>query len=138
MTMTPEEEIAALVARLRAEARLSGVPDERPPEGEASLQQLITRREAEELWAVSSDRPFLAKPGRWGQIRGALLTPIKFVLKKLMRWYVEPPFSDQRRFNATTLRLVDELHEQTGAAIARIERRVTRLEGEESGSPGPR
>lgn len=136
--MTPEEEVAALVARLRAEARLSGVPEERLAEGEIPLRQLIARREAEELWAVSSDRPFLSKPGRWGQIRGILLTPIKFVLKKLMRWYVEPPFSDQRRFNATTLRLVDELHEETGSAIARLEKRVIRLEEGESGSPGPR
>jgi hypothetical protein len=136
--MTPDEQVAALVARLRVEARLSGVPDERPSGAEGSLPPLVTRSTANEVWAVSSDRPFLSKPGRWGKTRGVLLTPIKLVLKKLMRWYVEPPFADQRTFNATTLRLVDELHEQTSAAIARFEERVARLEERDTNSQGRR
>jgi hypothetical protein len=121
------DEVAALIERLRAEARASGLPDQ-GPDSQGDLGPLSTRREAEELWAVTSDRAFLSKPGTWGRLRGALLTPFKLVLKKLMRWYVEPAFSDQRTFNAAVLRVVDEAHAQTSAAIAQLEERVTRLE----------
>jgi hypothetical protein len=86
------DEVAALIARLRAEARASGLPDQ-GPDSEGALGPLSTRREAE-----------------------------------LMRWYVEPAFSDQRTFNAAVLRVVDEAHAQTSAAIAQLEERVTRLE----------
>ena len=34
---------------------------------------------------------------------------VKAVLRKLMRWYVEPLAYDQRSFNAAVLRLVDDL-----------------------------
>jgi hypothetical protein len=37
---------------------------------------------------------------------------VKAVLRKLMRWYVEPVAYDQRSFNAVTLRLIDELDER--------------------------
>lgn len=37
---------------------------------------------------------------------------MKAVLRKLMRWYVEPLAYDQRSFNAAMLRLVDDLQEQ--------------------------
>lgn len=121
------DEVAALIERLRAEARASGLPDQEL-DSQGDLGPLSTRREAEELWAVTSDRAFLSKPGSWGRLRGALLTPFKLVLKKLMRWYVEPAFSDQRTFNAAVLRVVDEAHAQTSAAIAQLEERVTRLE----------
>jgi len=121
------DEVAALIERLRAEARASGVPDQGQAAG-TGLGPLSTRREAEELWAVSADRAFVSKPGGWGRLRGTLLTPLKFVLKKLMRWYVEPPFSDQRAFNAAALRLVDETHEQTSTTIAQLEERLARLE----------
>jgi hypothetical protein len=50
---------------------------------------------------------------------GGLATPAKAVLRKLMRWYVEPLAYDQRSFNAAALRLVDDL-----------ERRVAHLESE--------
>jgi hypothetical protein len=119
------DEVAALIERLRAEARASGLPDQGI---DADAAPLATRQEADELWAVTTDRAFLSKPGSWGRLRGALLTPLKLVLKKLMRWYVEPAFSDQRTFNAAVLRVVDEAHAQTSAAIAQLEERVTRLE----------
>jgi hypothetical protein len=35
-----------------------------------------------------------------------------------MRWYVEPPFADQRAYNNAVLRLIDDLDER----IARLER----------------
>ena len=52
-------------------------------------------------------------------MRGGVGTPAKAVLRKLMRWYVEPVADDQRSFNAAALRLIDDLEE-----------RVTRLEAE--------
>jgi hypothetical protein len=52
-------------------------------------------------------------------VRSGLGTPVKAVLRKLMRWYVEPLAYDQRSFNAASLRLLDDLHE-----------RVERLEAE--------
>jgi hypothetical protein len=133
-----DDEIAVLIARLRAEVRASGVPTEASAEAVARLAPLPARREAEEFWAVSSDRPFLSKPGRWGRIRGTLLTPVKLALKKLMRWYVEPAFIHQRTFNATVLRLIDELHAQTNGAIARLEDRIARLEEGDSSDSGSR
>ena len=49
-------------------------------------------------------------------------TPVKAVLRKLMRWYVEPLAYDQRSFNAATLRLVDDLQEQVDRLQAELER----------------
>jgi hypothetical protein len=40
-----------------------------------------------------------------------------------MRWYVEPPFADQRAFNNATLKLIDDLDERI--------RRLEKLEGQE-------
>ena len=117
-----EEEIAVLIARLRAEVRASGGPST-SSDGDVSAAPLATRQQAEELWAVTADRPFLSKPGRWGQLRGSLLAPVKLVLKKLMRWYVEPALMDQRTFNAAVLRLVDELQQQA-ASNTRTPRRA--------------
>src|SRR4051794_493049 len=82
------------------------------------------RREAEALWAVSADRPFLSRPGAWGRARGLALRPPKTVLRKLMRWYVEPLAADQRRFNAALLRLADALAERAEAERSRLERRL--------------
>jgi uncharacterized membrane protein YgcG len=46
----------------------------------------------------------------------------------MMRWYVEPAFSDQRTFNAAVLRVVDELHSKTAANVQALEERLARLE----------
>jgi hypothetical protein len=37
---------------------------------------------------------------------------VKWVLRKLMRWYVEPLAYDQRSFNAALLRLADDQEER--------------------------
>jgi hypothetical protein len=50
-------------------------------------------------------------------VRGGLGTPVKAVLRRLMRWYVEPVAYDQRSFNAAALRLIDDLEER----VARLE-----------------
>ncbi len=82
------------------------------------------RREADSLWAVSAERPFLSRPGTLGRARGIVLTPAKSVLRKLMRWYVEPFAAEQRRFNAAVLRLVDALSERADAGQTAVEERL--------------
>ena len=37
---------------------------------------------------------------------------MKLVLRRLMRWYVEPAFADQRAFNNAVLKLIDDLDER--------------------------
>ena len=46
---------------------------------------------------------------------------MKAVLRKLMRWYVEPLAYDQRSFNAAALRLIDDLQEQVDSLQAQLE-----------------
>jgi hypothetical protein len=96
---------AALFQALREEVRRSGAypggPDE--PGDRRGI-----RDEAERLWPVSADRNLRLRPG-W---RGGAGTPVKAVLRKLMRWYVEPLAYDQRSFNAAALRLIDDLQAQ--------------------------
>jgi hypothetical protein len=102
----PEEttDVAELFARLKAEVRASG-----PRRADVTPAQvrLSARDQAERLWAVSAERPIAGKAG-----------PVKSVLRRLMRWYVEPALADQRAFNDAVLKLVDDLDE-----------RVARLEG---------
>ena len=102
-------EVEELVSRLEFELSRSGSPDGRA--GQA-IAPLAARAEAERLAGVTADRPYLYKPGLAGRIRGIVLIPLKFVLRKLMRWYVEPVAADQRAFNASVLRLSDSLHQR--------------------------
>ena len=106
-----DEEVAAIFARLKEEVygrpRSAGDSDLPAPS--------VAREEAERLWPVSADRPFLEAPGPWGRMRSLAVWPGKAVLRRLMRWYVEPPLADQRRFNAAVLRLLDELSAQSGS-----------------------
>ena len=60
---------------------------------------------AERFWAVSADKPLEQRPGA----KGRLAFQVKRVLRKLMRWYVEPAFAEQRIVNDALLRLVDDL-----------------------------
>jgi hypothetical protein len=105
-------DVEALFVALREEIRRSGGDPSAPGEPD---DRLAARAEAERLWPVSADRSLRLRPG----VRGGIGTPAKAVLRKMMRWYVEPVAYDQRSFNAAALRLVDDL-----------ERRVARLEAE--------
>jgi hypothetical protein len=110
-------DVAALVGALREEVRRSGAD---PGAGTAdSADRQAARLEAERLWPVSADRSLRLRPG----VRGGLGTPVKAVLRKLMRWYVEPVAYDQRSFNAAVLRLVDDLDER----MSLIESELTAL-----------
>ena len=99
-------DVDELFQRLREEVRRSGSDPggAAPSEGERQA----ARAEAERLWPVSADRSLRLRPG----MRGGVGTPVKGVLRKLMRWYVEPLAYDQRSFNAATLRLIDDLQRQ--------------------------
>ena len=48
---------------------------------------------------------------------------MKAVLRKLMRWYVEPLAYDQRSFNAAALRLIDDLEERVAQLEAELKQR---------------
>lgn len=106
--------MAALHARLRDEVRRSGGD---PGGAGGPSDRRALRDEAERLWPVSADRSLRLRPG----VRGGLGTPVKAVLRKLMRWYVEPVAYDQRSFNAVVLRLVDDLQEQVDGLRAELE-----------------
>jgi hypothetical protein len=123
MSRQDESEVAAIIERLRAELTAGPAPTA-AADADLRLGPLPSRRRADRLWAVTAEREYLARAGVWGRIRGALLTPPKALLRRLMRWYVEPLATDQRQFNAAALRLVDELHEQ----VLHLEARLRRLE----------
>jgi hypothetical protein len=108
-----ETDLAALFEQLKQEVRRSGAAPGQAGHGEDDRS--AARAEAERLWPVSADRNLRLRPG----VRGGIGTPAKAVLRKLMRWYVEPVAYDQRSFNAAALRLIDDL-----------EGRVARLEAE--------
>ena len=96
--MAEETDVAALFARLKEEIRAAG------PRGDGvtpAQVRLSVRDQAERLWAVSAERPLVGKAG-----------PVKLVLRRLMRWYVEPAFADQRAFNNAVLKLIDDLDER--------------------------
>lgn len=117
---TPEVDVPALYARLRDEVARSGAaPYATHVDG--PLERRAARDAAERLWPVSADRGLRLRPG----VRGGLGTPVKAILRKLMRWYVEPLAYDQRAYNAAVLRLLDDLQEQ----VDRLEAEVRELRG---------
>jgi hypothetical protein len=107
-------DVTALFESLRDEIRRSGA-DPGGAQGDPSDRQ-TARDEAERLWPVSADRSLRLRPG----LRGGIGTPVKAVLRKAMRWYVEPLAYDQRSFNAATLRLVNDLQEQLDRLQAEV------------------
>jgi hypothetical protein len=108
-------DVDELFQRLRDEVRRSG-SDPGAASGSAD-DRLAARAEAERLWPVSADRSLRLRPG----VRGGAGTPVKAVLRKLMRWYVEPVAYDQRSFNAAALRLIDDLQQQVDRLQAEVE-----------------
>ena len=110
-------DVEELFQRLRDEVRRSG-SDPGGTDGQAGDRR-AARAEAERLWPVSADRSLRLRPG----VRGGVGTPVKGVLRKLMRWYVEPLAYDQRSFNAATLRLIDDLETRVVQLEAELKRR---------------
>ena len=98
-----QTDVAALFERLKEELRAAGPRVSDVPPAQVRLS---VRDQAERLWPISAERPIVGKGG-----------PLKAILRRLMRWYVEPAFADQRAFNDAVLKLIDDLDE-----------RITRLE----------
>jgi|RhiMetdeSRZDD1v2_1073273.scaffolds.fasta_scaffold237823_2 hypothetical protein len=115
-------DVEELFRALREEVRRSGADP--GAFGGDEGDRRAARAEAERLWPVSADRSLRLRPG----VRGGIGTPVKAVLRKLMRWYVEPLAYDQRSFNAATLRLIDDLQEQVDRLQAELD--ATRGEAE--------
>ncbi len=108
-----EVDVAALLEELKREVRRSGAA---PGESGGDDDRDAARAEAERLWPVSADRSLRLRPG----VRGGIGRPAKAVLRKLMRWYVEPLAYDQRSFNAAALRLIDDLEERVAQLEAQL------------------
>jgi SAM-dependent methyltransferase len=128
---SPEIDVADLFERLREELRRGAV------HGDArGADFAATRALAERFWPVTAERAAGGGP------KGL----VKRVLRKFMRWYVEPLAADQRVFNDSVLKLVDALSERADAGAAardqaerivqELEERLARLErrGERAGS----
>ena len=107
----PEEttDIPLLFARLKEEVRAAGP---RSADVTPAQVRLSVRDQAERLWPISAERPIVGKGG-----------PLKSLLRRLMRWYVEPAFADQRAFNDAVLKLHDDLDER----LTRLEQRAVRI-----------
>lgn len=129
-------DVQALFERLKEELRGG-------PAGPGAGGARVTwRAQAERTWPVSAERAVVRRPGA----KGALLLPVKQVLRRLMRWYVEPLAAEQRAFNDALLKLVDDLYENADAATAANERalrmlgeladRLSRVERRPAGASG--
>jgi hypothetical protein len=108
-------DVAALVAQLREEVERTG-PRHRSG-ARPSSARVNARAAADRLWPVSVDRHI---GGRTGPV-GTLYRPVKLVLRKLVRWYVEPVFADQRAYNDALLRLVDDLYDEVDRLRAEVD-----------------
>ena len=118
-----EIDVVALFDRLSEELRRGAGAGASPAAEFASNRAL-----AERFWPVTAER----------EAGGGPKGIAKRVLRKLMRWYVEPLAADQRVFNDSVLKLLDALSERADAATAgreqaerlvrELEERLTRLE----------
>jgi hypothetical protein len=118
MSREAEGEIAAIVERLKTELR-------RGTDGGAGT----FRAQVERAWAVTAERPFEQPPTRRGRVQAYLFVPVKRLLRKLMRWYVEPLAAQQRTFNLAIFNYVDELERR----IESLERQLARDRDEPGG-----
>jgi O-antigen chain-terminating methyltransferase len=129
--ISPREEIdvAALFEQLREELR-RGAGD-----GDARGAEFTSVRAlAERFWPVTAER----------EAGGGVKGYVKRLLRKLMRWYVEPLAADQRLFNDSLLKLVDALseradataagHEQAERLLRELEERLARVERRRAGA----
>lgn len=116
-------DVTDLFERLREELRRGAGSG-----GGAESEFAATRALAERFWPVTAER----------EAGGGPKGLVKRVLRKLMRWYVEPLAADQRVYNSAVLKLVDAFSERADAAAAsneragrllrELEERLTRVE----------
>ena len=115
-------DVADLFGRLRDELRRGAGG------GAGGSDFATTRALAERFWPVTAER----------EAGGGPKGLVKRILRKFMRWYVEPLAADQRVYNSSLLKLVDALSERADAASAsneraqqllrELEERLTRVE----------
>jgi hypothetical protein len=91
-------DVAALFVRLKEEIHAAGPRGSDVPPAQVRLS---VRDQAERMWPISAERPIVGKGGF-----------VKSILRRCMRWYVEPAFADQRAFNDAVLKLIDDLDER--------------------------
>jgi SAM-dependent methyltransferase len=125
-------DVEDLFERLREELRRGAASG-----GGAESEFAATRALAERFWPVTAER----------EAGGGPKGLVKRVLRKLMRWYVEPLAADQRVYNSAVLKLVDALSERADAAAAsnerarrllrELEERLTRVERRGGGASAP-
>jgi SAM-dependent methyltransferase len=96
-------DVVALFEQIQAELR--GVAGQEADAEPSATRRAELRLAAERWWSVSAERPI---PNRGGPV-GAVIVLVKKVLKRLMRWYVDPLAHDQRTFNDAALKLVDDI-----------------------------
>jgi 2-polyprenyl-3-methyl-5-hydroxy-6-metoxy-1,4-benzoquinol methylase len=110
-----EAEIGAIFTRLREEVRQSSPSPSAPEDvARASATSHTGHAAVEQLWPVTADRLIERQPG----FRGAAVYLVKSMLRKLMRWYVEPLAASQREFNLAAQTRLVELEER----LMRLER----------------
>jgi len=124
-------DVVELYERLREELRRG------PSDGRPGVQLAATRALAERFWPVSAER----------EVGGGAKGFVKRLLRKLMRWYVEPLAADQRVFNDAVLKLLDALSERSDQSAAtqeqsvrllrELEERLTRVERRGRADGGP-
>jgi SAM-dependent methyltransferase len=127
------DDVQALFERLKHEVERGGA-------GDGTLRSRA-RTAAERFWPVSAERPIERRPGA----RGLVAYPVKQVLRRLMRWYVEPLAAEQRGFNDAALKLLDDLSERLDRELAareeaerlfrETEERLLRLERRPAAKP---
>jgi SAM-dependent methyltransferase len=125
---TEQIDVQALLERLRDEVRWGG-------NGSSLTLRARARSAAEQFWAVTAERP----PHGSAPVRF-----VKRLLRKSMRWYVEPLAQQQRSFNDAALKLIDALFEELDRAraevggrerlLAELEERLVRLERRPAGA----
>jgi SAM-dependent methyltransferase len=128
---SPEIDVSDLFERLREELSRGAAAGDARGAGFAA-----TRALAERFWPVTAEREAGRGP------KGLA----KRVLRKLMRWYVEPLAADQRVFNDSVLKLLDALSERADSNAAgrersdrlvrELEERLARLERRGTGAAG--
>src|SRR5213078_2532156 len=109
-------DVTDLFERLREELRRGAGSG-----GGAESEFAATRALAERFWPVTAER----------EAGGGPKGLVKRVLRKLMRWYVEPLAADQRVFNDSLLKLVDALSaraDEQASVRARVQGLVGELE----------
>jgi SAM-dependent methyltransferase len=109
-------DVADLFERLREELRRGAGAG-----GGPGSEFAATRALAERFWPVTGEREAGGGPKGF----------VKRILRKFMRWYVEPLAADQRVYNSSLLKLVDALSERadtTAASNERVQQLLRELE----------